>query len=413
MTPRNSWTSRHPPRDWQGEALRQWEASNYRGIAEVVTGAGKTVFAEMCMLKFRERYPNAVFLIVVPTRALQDQWSISLQEELGISADEIATFSGEGRPDGFSVVNILVLNTARELLEHLALELPTMLIVDECHRAASPENAKAIHGSHRGSLGISATPRREYDDGLREVLIPALGPVIFTYDYDEALRDGVVTPFRLTNIAIDLLPDEEEEYKQLTGAIARRRRQLRGAGASDDPRLRRLLQRRAAVAAAAEMRIPVAARLAEEHRNGRVLIFHEQIEAAEKIQNLLRDRGVNATIYHSKVPTPIRQDNLRMFRRGLFEVLVSCRALDEGINVPETTVAVVASSTASARQRIQRLGRVLRPAHGKDEAHIFTIYATELEERRLSAESRRLVGAKSVTWQKVRTPLSARGGSGG
>jgi superfamily II DNA or RNA helicase len=96
---------------------------------------------------------------------------------------------------------------------------------------------------------------------------------------------------------------------------------------------------------------------------------------------------------------------LRLFRRGAFDVLVTCRALDEGTNVPETRVAIIASSTASTRQRIQRLGRVLRPAQGKLLATIYTVYATEIEKDRLAREAMTLTGAEAVSWQKATLKL--------
>ena len=68
------------------------------------------------------------------------------------------------------------------------------------------------------------------------------------------------------------------------------------------------------------------------------------------------------------------------------------------MNVPETAVAVIASSTASQRQRIQRLGRVLRPSRGKDKAVIYTLFATEQEQKRLTTEAARLEGVASVFW---------------
>jgi superfamily II DNA or RNA helicase len=68
------------------------------------------------------------------------------------------------------------------------------------------------------------------------------------------------------------------------------------------------------------------------------------------------------------------------------------------MNVPETAVAVIASSTASHRQRIQRLGRVLRPSRGKDKAVIYTLFATVQEEKRLQNEAARLEDVASVAW---------------
>lgn len=394
------WRLAQNPRRWQTEALSEWQAHNRRGIARVVTGAGKTIFAELCMLDFLEAEPDSRIVVVVPTLALLDQWHIDLQEDLGVDAEEIATYSGEGKTDEPGRINLLVLNTARIEAPNLGRGVPMLLIVDECHRAASPENAKALTGSHAATLGLSATPERDYDEGLSEVLEPALGPIFYDYDYDRARRDGVITEYVLVNVAVPLLAAEQDRYDALSNSVGAAVRAL-NAGKGDEDRLKVALRRRAAVSARAAKRVPVAAWIAEQHRGRRTVIFHEEIASAERIYRLLVKQGHNATLYHSKIAPHVRRDNLRLFRRGAFQILVSCRALDEGVNVPETEVGIIASSTASSRQRIQRLGRVLRPARGKDHATVYTLYATGIEERRLREEADRLESASAVRWQKA------------
>ena len=398
--PTATWSLRHVPREWQRSAFQAWVANNRRGIVEVVTGAGKTVLAELCIFHFIRSNPHGKVVIVVPTTALLDQWYVSLRDELGIQDRQIATYSNEGRPACSARVNIMVLNTAREAAPLVSREAPALLVVDECHRAGSPENARALRDDHAAALGMSATPRRDYDEGLNELLIPALGPIIFEYGYNEAARDGVIAPFNLVNVRIELLPDEEEEYQSLTRRLHRAMRTSEGT-LGTDARVKRLLQRRARVVALASVRVPVAVRIASDHRAEKVLVFHEEIGPAERIHELLTQRSLGATIYHSRIAPAIRRDNLRLFRRGAFDMLVSCRALDEGTNIPETSVAVIASSTASTRQRIQRMGRVLRPAPGKSHATIYTVYATDREEKRLAQEARELVEARSVSWQRI------------
>lgn len=147
--------------------------------------------------------------------------------------------------------------------------------------------------------------------------------------------------------------------------------------------------------------MPVTVSIADAHRGTRLVVFHEAIAEAEEIASLLRDRNHSVTLYHSRIAAPMRRDNLRLFREGRFDVLVSCRALDEGVNVPETEVGVIASSTASTRQRIQRLGRVLRPAPGKRSATVYTLYATDVEQERLAAEAERLTGTAEINWKRA------------
>lgn len=65
-------------------------------------------------------------------------------------------------------------------------------------------------------------------------------------------------------------------------------------------------------------------------------------------------------MYHSQMDENARINALRYFEYGESRVLVSCKALDEGFNVPETDVGIIVSTTNSDRQRIQRIGRTLR-----------------------------------------------------
>jgi superfamily II DNA or RNA helicase len=82
----------------------------------------------------------------------------------------------------------------------------------------------------------------------------------------------------------------------------------------------------------------------------------------------------------------------------MLEILVCCRALDEGVDVPEADVAIIAASTASSRQRIQRIGRVIRVHRNKESARIYTLYVTEREEEYLRGEEQRLSSILNFKW---------------
>ncbi len=365
-----------------------------------MTGGGKTAFAFMCMQEARTLLPLHRVVITVPTVALLDQWVLGLTDDLGVTPNDIATYSGDAVPSSPHSVNVMVLNSARRWAPAVAREQATFLIADECHRSASQENAKALVGPHVATLGLSATPDRDYDDLFEEVIVPALGPVIYTYDYSEARRDGVISPFELLNVAVPLDESEQVHYDNLTRKLAPffRRRQK---GEQVDNQILRLLRDRSRISTSAQARLPTAVRLIEQHRRERALVFHEQISAANVLTTLLRQRSHRVAAYHSGLGASLRQDNLRLFRRGEIDVLVTCRALDEGIDVPNASVAVIAASTASTRQRIQRLGRVLRPARGKDLASIYTLYATQPEAERLRIEEEHLEGAEHVRWLEL------------
>jgi superfamily II DNA or RNA helicase len=281
VEPSQQWSLKTEPRKWQMAALKNWLPER-KGVISVVTGGGKTIFAFLCMDVFNREHPDGRLVILVPTITLLDQWYVSLQEDFGVPESDLACFSSQEKAAKPARINLLVINTARKTAEQMTHGQPTFIIVDECHRAGSPENAKALAGDFAAALGLSATPEREYHEGFQRHVVPALGPVVFEYSYAQAFEDKVITPFGLINVRIDLLPHEREEYDKLT-----RRAAVLFKKAQTDPeagnKLKYILQKRASVSAQARMRIPVAAKIADEHRGMRTIIFHERVRAANTL----------------------------------------------------------------------------------------------------------------------------------
>jgi superfamily II DNA or RNA helicase len=378
-------------REWQRDAIARWKSAGNRGIVSVVTGAGKTVFALACVDRLRP--PST--LVVVPSTALLDQWWEAAATYFDLALDEVNIVSSR-RSFQVGAINIVVLNTAAKAWERIGRH-ECFLIVDECHKAAAPQLRAALNVRTLATLGLSATPERPYDDGLEEVLIPALGPVVFSYGYEEALRDGVIVPFEVSNVIFDLEPERQREYDRLTAAIARTIGRL---GVESEAAVRLLLKRTRLLNLSLE-RIRLTLKLVVRHRGRRVLIFHEDIEACNLIHEMLSHAGIRSGVYHSGLPLRSRAEMLRAYREGASEVLVTCRALDEGFNVPETEIGIIAASTATDRQRIQRLGRIVRPSEGKERAMIYTLVATEPEISRLRREEERLGGIATVNWVRL------------
>ena len=53
--------------------------------------------------------------------------------------------------------------------------------------------------------------------------------------------------------------------------------------------------------------------------------------------------------------------------------MLSCRALEEGLDVKEVSVGILITSGKSKRQFVQRIGRVVRPVKGKV-AKFYVVY---------------------------------------
>jgi superfamily II DNA or RNA helicase len=331
-------------------------------------------------------------LIVVPTGALLDQWWEEAAAFFDLRLDEINIISGSQRIRS-GTINIAVLNTAAKLQE-AGRTVPCFLIVDECHRAATPNFKAVLDIPKIASLGLSATPERQYDGGLDDILVPALGPIIFRYSYKDALREGVIVPFTLRNIVFELEEDNQKAYDKLTGVIARSAKRL-GIEAAETIAL---LLKRARLLNLSTNRIRLTLKIVSSYRDRKIIVFHEDIHACNIIQNVLEESNVRAGVYHSALALRKRAEVLSAYRQGQLNVLVTCRALDEGFNVPEAEIGIIAASTATRRQRIQRLGRVLRPVSEKKSATVFTLVATTPEITRLQEEEKELEGVAEVSW---------------
>jgi superfamily II DNA or RNA helicase len=127
----------------------------------------------------------------------------------------------------------------------------------------------------------------------------------------------------------------------------------------------------------------------------------------------LRDAGVPSGVHHSGLAKPERKAALRAFAAGRIQALCSPRTLDEGIDAPDADFAVIVAGSTVTRQRVQRLGRVLRRTDGKVLARGFVLYMRETVEDpkarddAFARELQRLDRAKWVLWPEEHKSLSA------
>lgn len=113
--------------------------------------------------------------------------------------------------------------------------------------------------------------------------------------------------------------------------------------------------------------------------NESILIFHERIEIANNIYKYLKENNFTVGIYHTKLTSTQRLKNISDYRKGDINILVSCRALDEGLDVPESNIGIIVAGTSSVRQWIQRMGRILRKAPGKEYSKIYVVFVDVIE----------------------------------
>lgn len=442
--------------DWQKSCIDAWFSNHNRGIIKVVTGAGKTILALGIAERLqREAVPHLRVAIVVPTIVLLDQWYDEIVVRSNLPHDSVGRLGG-GYNDSFGErtrVLICVLNSASTKLANEVNQSEVgdslLLIVDECHRAGAAEMQRVFRTKRAYSLGLSATPERDDEppvdsDGEASrseetpslafeetILGRELGPVMFEMNYAEAIERGVLPPFKIIHYGLSLQAKERERYDRMSREISDLRSELEGHGrrgldlirwcrskaAAGNPKAarlvgltserKRLLYGMSERGAAVEKILKTAI---SQNPDCKAILFHESINEVMAIFSALRRAGYKVVAEHSEFPDVMRAESLRLFRAGVARIIVSARSLIEGFNVPSADLGIVVAASASVRQRVQTLGRLLRKGLGANglekQAVLYVLYAHETVDELIyeKADWAKFVGADRndyFVWRNV------------
>ena len=366
---------------WQKRALQSWEANGFRGVIEAVTGSGKTRVA----LAAAERHlsEDGKVAVVVPTHPLLEQWVAALEGQMPNTRIGVLR-AGDSGNLAFCDVLVAVVNSASAYELGLPPGRRGLLIADECHRYAGELFRLALEERFERRLGLTATYARD-DRGHEDVLDPYFGGIVFSYGYADAVREGVVAPFRVALMPVAFAPAERDEYDEHTETLRRARRALLASGAPGDPyeefilfvnRLSKNGTRREGMLAnsylsASSKRRQLLADTAAKYRvltsladaflaSDRSIVFTQTIDSASKCSARLAQNGVPSEALHSNLNRADRTQIFHRFAGGQLKVIVAPKLLDEGVDVPEADLGVIFAASQQRRQMVQRMGRVLR-----------------------------------------------------
>jgi superfamily II DNA or RNA helicase len=97
-----------------------------------------------------------------------------------------------------------------------------------------------------------------------------------------------------------------------------------------------------------------------EHPSEQTIIFTQHNKLVHRIARTFLIPAITHTTFKDE-----RRQILTSFHDGEYRMIVTSKVLDEGVDVPDASQAIILSGTGSSREFIQRLGRVLRKREGK------------------------------------------------
>lgn len=373
------------PRPHQSQALELWKNANFRGIAALPTGAGKTILAVLAIAELRRPA-----LILAPTIDLVVQWVSVLSRFFRREIGMLGGGSHEVKEITVSTYDSAVLQ-----MEFIGNRF-ALLVADECHHLPAPEYAQAAAMCIAPfRLGLSATP--EADEERSAVMEDLLGPVVCRVDIGE-LEGNVLSRYRVERIFIHLEPEELAAYQQARSvytAFLRRERinfshpdawsRFLGLCAREPggrEAFRAFLEQRR-IARGGTAKINKLWELLSLHAEETVIVFTADNDTAYSIG---RRFALPVLTHHTKAAE--RKAMLDAFRSGTIRVLVTSKVLNEGVDVPGAAVGIVLSGSGSVREHVQRLGRILRPSPGKEQAVLYELVSGDTGEE-FTSERRR------------------------
>ncbi|MGM5479877.1 MAG: DEAD/DEAH box helicase [Nanobdellota archaeon] len=361
--------------DWQRQALDQLEQYDYNGIIKVASGKGKTILALGVLERFFNTDSQTKVLVVLPTIYLMHQWRKEIERFLpGVST---SLYYG-AKKDVSGQIVLSVINSASRA--EFDADLFTIKILDEIHHYGADlySSIFSVHSLH--TIGLSATPERE-DEGDLAIRYGA-GSIVYSLDNLDDLRER----FSLCTIRVPLSSQEyiryadlRKEYRRMLAITGMNAGQVEFKGRKGNKyalRVLKLWSKMASIRHHATYKLPVIKILFKAESDQKIIIFSESIAFAELV-----GRELDAIVVHSKMSKKLIKDRLEEFRQRDRAVLVAPRMIDEGYDVPDATVAIIASFRRSPRQMIQRDGRILRT---KEFVRRYTLVIEDVEEEKFA-----------------------------
>ena len=354
------------PRDViQLEALNAWKANDYMGTVNLPTGVGKTRVLVTAAGNAIRKNPEEKWLVVVPRERLRDveipsefkKWGYQKEFKQGVTVECIQTAR----------------NRADEVWDGLC--------VDEVHNTISPENMKIYeNNSFKKIITLSATIE---DEDKQEYLFK-FAPQVYEKTVKEALELGLISDFRIYNLAVKFNEREQKEYNKNQMSYVRLQNKLGGARfaftnaskylkekgkhptnkVQDAFMFYACMRKRKKICYEAANKVRTTKKLKKKFENQYGLSFCESIEFADKIATAIGD---SATTYHSKMGKKQRAANMKLYTdaRTRVNFLSTAKALNEGFNLERCSYAICSSGSSKKLDQIQRLGRTVRMQEGK------------------------------------------------
>lgn len=350
-------------RDYQVEAIDAFHGgpSGGSGVVVLPCGAGKTMVGIGAMVRLGMR----TLILCTGHTALQ-QWKREVLERTTLTEDQVREYTSTERriaPVTLTTYNLLTWRrTKTSTPAHFRLFHEAnwgLVIYDEVHLLPAPVFRESAYLQARRRLGLTATLVRE--DGCEGDVFALIGPKRFDLPWKRLEAQGWIATARCIEVRVALSPEDRVAHAQ---AGAREKYRIASRNARKGAVLERLLAR---------------------HAGDQILVLGTYID---QLGFLARRFGI--PVISGKTPKAEREALYARFRSGDLKVLALSKVGNFSIDLPGASVAIqVSGSWGSRQEEAQRLGRIVRPKDGENQAWFYSLVTADSPEQQY-AERRQL-----------------------
>lgn len=395
--------------DYQEQAIASWVGENYRGIYDMATGTGKTYTGLGSIAKISKDMDDELAVIIVcPYQHLVEQW---VEDIVKFNIKPIIGYSASSQKDWkkrlsnavrdqkirrdkryfcFVTTNATFASSFVQG-EISKIKKPILLVVDEAHNFGARSYAKCLDDRFTYRLALSATLDRHRDEEGTALLYNFFGKKCIEYPLNRAIEEGKLTRYKYYPVVVYLNDEELDKYEDISYKMSKCLIKDRNGNLKLNKQGEILaLQRARVVAGAAEKLAALKEKIYPYKNDNNILIYCgatnvmaenadrsstdegdvRQIEAVTYI--LGNELGMAVSKFTADEDMETRAMIIDQFQaKGNLQAIVAIKCLDEGVNIPGIKTAFILASTTNPKEYIQRRGRVLRKAPGKDFAEIY------------------------------------------
>ena len=410
------------PRPHQKKAIENFESNNFQTLLAMATGTGKTLTSLFCANELSRGIELTSVLIIVPLKDLVDQWQKDIEK--CFSGEIIPIRSGldwKGKLSDLRLLKILkkdvqdkrlvIITTYdsfcgndEKILESLELD-SALIIADEVHKFGAASYSKKLPEKIKYRIGLSATPKRPYDEKGTKSIFDYFCPSGNPYDFSikNAIEADMLCHYEYHPTVVPLTDFEMEDYENISEKISRLSVIVNNSvkvDKEDEERLEQLLKERHRIIERAQNKKSEFLEIMQSEISkykDRTIVFcpDGKDENGKDFLEVYKSELWNEFVSKGKIVRMseyvqgTKREIIETFTAGAIDILFAKQRLNEGIDIPAAKRAFFIASSTSEREFIQRRGRVLRksPETNKTLAEIFDFIVVPPDRNSVYAQS--------------------------